>query len=449
MKKELAAGYACRLLSVAGGVIILPFIMGHLSEGEFAIWIIFTTAFMFQNVLDFGFCSSFTRYFSYALSGRSCLEKNRLDISKKAEGIDTRFFSELYRLSKTIYASLAIISTAFCFCFYYFYLSVIQENYDVNITVPWIVLSAALVLQVYFLYLNSLLQGVGRILDVQLSLIVSNLIFITSALIFVYMGYGILGLAFARLLGSMSYRLYLLIQVRINPPVQFKIVTTKIRKENWEIVLSQSLKLGITSLCVYLNGRLGLFVGAIILTVSLAATYSLTANIFIVIGSISLVANNMYLPKIYRSMSSGDITSIKFEIKRISALGIGVIFIPVLFFLLFGEMIFEVIDSNVLMPPVSLLIVYSVLVLFDFFYQVSIGVLNADNDFAYVKSQLFSTASSILFVIIVISSDYTVEMYELVAISLLPQLVFNYWYWPLKVYRKLTNENKPVKLIGN
>ncbi|HDZ9198541.1 TPA: hypothetical protein RUZ08_003291, partial [Vibrio cholerae] len=73
MNKIIAVGYISRLLSVASGVLILPLIMNDLTNEQFTIWMVFTAAYMFQNVLDFGFCSSFTRYFSYAVAGRKKL----------------------------------------------------------------------------------------------------------------------------------------------------------------------------------------------------------------------------------------------------------------------------------------------------------------------------------------------------------------------------------------
>ncbi|ENM5898486.1 oligosaccharide flippase family protein [Vibrio mimicus] len=440
MNKTIAVGYISRLLSVASGVLILPLIMNDLTNEQFTVWMVFTAAYMFQNVLDFGFCSSFTRYFSYAVSGRKKLILGEL--SRESGKIDESFFSELLTLSKMIYAILSILCIFICVLFYYSYIATLEVKLNLNLHTSWSVMSLAIIVQVYFLYLNSLFQGVGRVYDIQLASIISNVVFLVFGFILIKADLNILGLCIARLISTLSYRIIFLYYMKVSKLVEFKINWIYPKKDDAKVVFFQSIKSGISSAGLYFNGRGMIFLSSLYLSANDSSAFTLVSTIFLTILSLAMVSNNMYLQKMYEYSSRGDVVQLQNIIKKVFILGSLTIIIPSIIFLFSKEIIYDFIESKVPTPSITLIFCFMVYAVLEFIYQLSINIQVSINNLRYVYTLVISCFMSLCMVwLFFVVLDYN-QYYYILLSFIISQALFNYWYWPFKSYKILVNKNE-------
>ncbi|EOW9488190.1 hypothetical protein ACR0WA_003444 [Vibrio cholerae] len=440
MNKVIAVGYISRLLSVASGLLILPLIMNDLTNEQFTIWMVFTAAYMFQNVLDFGFCSSFTRYFSYAVAGRKKLILREL--THESGRVDKRFFSELLTLSKIVYAILSVVCVFICVIFYYTYIDTLEVKLDLNLQASWSVMSLAIIVQVYFLYLNSLFQGVGRVYDIQLASIISNVVFLFLGFVLIKADLNILGLCIARFISTLSYRITLLYYMKVSKLVEFKLNWILPKKDDVKVVFFQSIKTGVSSAGLYFNGRGMIFLSSLYLSASDSSAFTLVSTIFLTILSLAMVSNNMYLPKVYEYSSRGDTIRLQGIIKKVFILGLFTIIMPSIVFIFSKEFVYNIIDSKVPTPSVMLIlgfILYSVL---EFIYQLSINIQVSINNLRYVYTLAISCIMSLCMVWLFFVVFGFNQYYYILLSFIVSQAFFNYWYWPFKSYKILVNRNE-------
>ena len=106
--RDLILGYLAQFLSMANGLILLPFILGMLTADEVGIYYIFLTIGSLVVLSDFGFSGQISRSVSYVLSGADSLQKEGIEISK-SNSINFSLLSSLVSSAKYIFFRLAIL----------------------------------------------------------------------------------------------------------------------------------------------------------------------------------------------------------------------------------------------------------------------------------------------------------------------------------------------------
>lgn len=75
-------GFLSRAVVLGGNIILLPLILRGLSSDEYSIWMIFLTTLSLAILLDCGFASVISRYYTYVLSGCKQLPTGELKLDE-------------------------------------------------------------------------------------------------------------------------------------------------------------------------------------------------------------------------------------------------------------------------------------------------------------------------------------------------------------------------------
>lgn len=171
MKKSLLLGFLSRGISLAGNLILLPLILSNLTNSEYVIWTVFLSTLSLAILLDCGFASVISRYFTYILSGCRELPDGRLkesknNITEETTTVDCKLFTLVYRFSTHLYLLLSLILSTVLIIFWSMYLSEISAAKDIDLLVPWSLFSLAIVITLYFNKYNAYFFGIKRVSSV-------------------------------------------------------------------------------------------------------------------------------------------------------------------------------------------------------------------------------------------------------------------------------------------
>lgn len=432
MTSSILIGYLARLLSVGSGIIILPLVLRGLSDFEFNMWIVFSTAFLFQNVLDFGVTPTISRYFGYARAKKS---NNKTDTEDWKNTITPEV---IYHGAKIAYLLMTVITSVFCIIFYYLYIKPLELESGVSVTIGWFFIASALILNIYFLSLNSVLQGYERVIEIHYANIFSNVVFLVLGYVSYMYEMGLLGLTISRFASVLSHRIYCLYGLYFNP---IDCMSNKVKpKADFNIlkkIYHQSAMIGIGCIGGYLSNRSLVFIVTGYFTVSAASEFNIMAMLYTTLLSIALVATNTLLPTLSKNIFSGDIAKARKVSKQMYGFGLLTVLFGSLFIMIPGTYFLNLIGSNITLPNFELIVLFSILYLLEINYQISTNICSAFNEVRFIKSLIITGTLSLAVILFSLSVFKIKNVEYVVIIQLTGQLIFNYWYWPFKAKRFL------------
>ncbi|EJG1730871.1 TPA: hypothetical protein ACPV0D_000626 [Vibrio parahaemolyticus] len=432
MKNIILLGYASRALSLSGGLIVLPFVLTFLSEEEFAIWMIFVAASSLVNVLDFGFSSSFSRYFNYVRGG--CQSLSGDIISKQSEkcGINFGLYRTILDVAKKTYLSLGLFFVVISVALYYLYLAKIFNDNGVDFSEEWFVFSASLAINIFFLYYNALLTGLDKLDISYKATILSTITFLLISIALCILGLGLMGLCMAKLISILVFRLYCHIEIgKVN---DYRLILKSQRMiENVKPVFESATKVGFATIGNFLTNRASVFVVGAYLSLSDVAMFSLSSMLFATLVSVSMIVLNSYSPKIGKELVSSDGCLLKHYLFSSLGLGNAVFFLGSLCIIFLAPVALDLIGSNSQLPPASVLFLFAITFFLELNQQMSTTLLTLANRLNFVFSVFLF---GVIYIILCKFALAEIGATVIVAIvcQLLSQSVFNNWYWPWKTY---------------
>ena len=424
MLKSIFVGYLSRLLSVGGSILVLPLVLGSLSNFEFNMWIVFSTAFMFQSVLDFGFSPTISRFYGYARA-------NKNETDTVGSWLDKLTPELIYKGARSVYFLLGLMALILSIAFYFFYIKNLQDGETVIL--EWSFMALALIIHILFLNVNTLLHGYERVIDVHFSSVYSSLAFLILAYVFSLYGFGLLGLTMARFLSVFVNRLYCFYRL-YREPIELKI-DCKLRNGEWVLLKKigkQSVQVGFGALGGYLSNRSLVFFVTSFFTVGLASEYNISSMLFATILSVSLVASNTLIPTLSKSVFENNKPKEYKTVAQMYGLGLMTVALGGMTIILFGGLLLDLIGSEISLPNDKVIFAFIVLYMFEMIFQVSTYICATYNNVNYVKSILVSGIMNVC-VAYVGLRYFEIRNIEFVLMcQFFTQAIFNYWYWPRK-----------------
>lgn len=263
------------------------------SSAAGSLWNIFIQIGGLALLLDFGFLSSFGRNITYIFSGVKEL---------KAEGyvsVDNADNSISYSLLKTVINAMrryySIIALVFLTLFLVstpFYLNKVLHDYNGNkpvIWVSWITYGILVAYQLYTYYYSSLLTGRGMIKKLHQTIVIGQVCRISTSLLLLYLGYGIISLVAGQLVSDIVNRiLYYNAFYDKDLKKNLKSAVVQPVGDIMKIMSPNAIKIGVTTLGWFLTTKIIVLV-APLLSITLPTVGSIGKS-----GSINFsVANNV------------------------------------------------------------------------------------------------------------------------------------------------------------
>ncbi|GHT33591.1 hypothetical protein AGMMS49574_19590 [Bacteroidia bacterium] len=433
-KKDIVWSYFAQFFSIASGIIVLPFILRMLSPEEIGMNYLMLTIGSMVSLFDFGFAPQFGRNITYVFSGVRELKKEGIEIIPGQIEIDYRLLATMICTAKFVYRRLGFIILTLMLSFGSLYIYKVTNGFANvnNAFFIWIVYSVSTFFNIYYSYYTSLLTGKGLIMESKKAMVNSKITYIILVFIFLLAGIGLLGVVLANLISPfvnrfISYRYFFTPELKNK--ISTYIITQKEKIDLFKIIWYNAKKLGLVFVGSYAINKTSLFLAGLYLSLSEIASYGLMIQLVGLIMMISSTLFGVYQPKFSNLRIENNMSKL---IKSFA-------FTMNIYYLLFicGILCLigivpwglSLINSNATLPAISILFIYSFVVLLEGNHSNFATFIITKNTIPFVKPSLIAGGAIVSGSFI--SLKYTsLGILGLVLVQGLCQLVYANWKWP-------------------
>lgn len=442
-KEDVVWNYIGTIFSMGMGYLLLPFLLIYFDDETIGLWYIFMSLANVANLFIFGFAPSFARNVAYCWNGTDKLAKSgKYSGGDEVDNINCSLFVVLLKTCKKVYLVIALTATVF--------LSSIGTLYVYHIAgymlepihyVSWMIFLLAIFLNLYFGYYVSLLGGIGRVADKNKAQVVASLFRIVTTAALLMFGMGFLGACIAYLIYGFVFR--------IISKYYFEKSTSKIleqydkkqqvnRNDIWNCfrtIWPNTWREGLVSVSDFLCTQAGTMVGSFFLTLAQTGVYSLSVQLVVVIAKVARSFQLAYIPALQSSFIRND----KQESKEIHSMCILVycciFMLGILALFSIGIPLLKIIKPEMLIDE-SVLIGIGITQFIIVLRNCYASYLSTTNRIEYWKGFIISGCGSIVGSIVFLYF-FQVGVWGIIIAALISELVYNAWYWPLKVHKEL------------
>lgn len=431
-----------QVVSVASGLLLMPLMMVFVPEDYLGLWYVYAAIGAIVTLFDNTFAPALARNIAYVWTGARHLQKK--DVAEEdCEEIDPVLFKKVLRTCRLIYlvisgASLVIMLGGFT----WHVLSVSATLDSAVVIVSWTIYCAAVFFNMLYCYFSSFLRGTGDFVALNKATIISKLVYLGGALLFLLLDMGILGVSFSYFLSGFIFRFVSRFFFYRNPDVKKTLAAAKHKvtfAEEWaifKILWYNSWREGLIALANYFASQVTTLIASSYLSLSDTGVYSISMQI---ISSVSLVAFtyfNTSMPAIQSNYVAGDKEAVK---KLVSS---SAVFAVIMFAVCFAGAVFVGLPILHLIKPTYQfnILLLGIMAVYELLYKhhsLFCSYLSCTNRLPYVWSFLISSAFGLLFTFLLMQFT-NVGVYGLILGGMAAQLLFNNWFWPAKVLRELS-----------
>lgn len=307
-RSAVVIGALATIVRMGANVLLLPIILHHLTDAEFALWAVFVALGALGNLADFGFGLSIIRIYSYLWAGADDFDSEGL---RPITGSNKPNFPRIHEFNASVarlYYGLGALAAVFLL-----------------FSGPWFVASSeGVVCKARMLYCASAAygfsavynlvithwalacQGMNQVRETQKVHLISSLVFMLSATVLLILNFGLLSLVCASLLRVLiMHLLFLRVYRRAAPGEHFHPRTANMAflKRLWP----GAWKLGVISLAVYLAQYGTVLISRALLTDKDTASFSLTAQVAAVIANLAALWLSVKWPEITILRAQGEL----------------------------------------------------------------------------------------------------------------------------------------------
>lgn len=451
-KKDVIFGYIAQFFSVSSGIFILPLILHTLTKEEIGLNYLLLTLGSLVSLFDFGFAQQFGRNISYIFSGAQNLDKEGIDVAIDSKNINFNLLATILVTAKFVYRRIATIVLLCMISFGTFYIYVVTNGFikvDHSLLI-WIIFSFSTFFNIYYSYYNSFLLGKGLVLESKKALLYSRIIYIILSVLFLLLGFGLIGIVIANLIAPfynrfISYNFFYTTELKAKLNTYFVSNTEVLQL--FHILWHNTKKLGLVFISTNATNLISLFLAGLYLPLTVTASYGLMIQMTGLVMIISRTLFDMYQPR----FSSLRILGEKDMLLKEFAFSMNVyylLFIIGSFCLAFlGPWVLTLIDSNTQLPPFKTLLFFALIVFLEGNHSKFSAIIITSNTIPFVRSSLI-----VCFFIALgsyISLRFTsLEIIGLVLVQGICQLVYSNWKWPYFVCKQFGISFISFVLIG-
>lgn len=449
-KKDITWSYASYILQTSAGILLLPLILRMLPPEELAIWYVFLSISALVNLLDFGLQPTIMRNVSYVYSGARTLSREGIVEQKENLDIDYSLLKTLITSVKKIYFAIATIIAVILFAVGTRYLEGITIDLlnQADILFAWKIYILSVVFNFYFYYYTPLLTGQGRIAQSNQTIVFSKISFLLFSVIGLYLGYGLAGVAFGNLIGSLVNRVsayYFFYDEKTKSALK------AVEKKNYDIfsiLWSNAYKLGLVSVGSFLITKGNTLIAAKYLTLETVANYGLTLQIINLLVVFSSILFRTYMPLFNQNRMIGNPDEIVNQFSKSIMIMAYTYLSGTLVILLLGNKILLLLGSNTLLLSTEQTLFILIILFLEMNHSNCATLITTKNIVPFVMPSLISGVFILL--IALISVTYlSMGLWGLLIAQGLVQASYNNWKWPKEVLKDLEVSGAELVIRGN
>jgi len=442
-KKDVIWGYLAQFFSIASGIIVLPLILRMLSAEEIGMNYLMLTIGSLVALFDFGFSPQFGRNITYVFSGAQELKKEGIINACSETGINYRLLSTMIATAKFVYRRLALFSLVIMLTLGSLYIYRITNGFTNinNSFFIWLVYSLSVFFNIYYTYYSSLLIGKGMIMESRKALVYSRVIYIILVFLFLFLEFGLLGIAIANLIAPFINRMishFYFFTKELKKEINRFDISKEEKINLFQIIWHNAQKMGLVVISTYAIRKSSLFFAGLFLPLKDIASYGLMLQLGELILIVSSTLFTIYAPKFasLRVLNNTDklfkelaFTMNIYYILFILGFICLVIFVPWLLFL---------VKSNTVLPAVNIFVLYLLIVFLEGNHSNFASYILSGNSVPFVKQSLLAGGA------IIIGSFFslkytTLGILGLVLVQGICQLAYANWKWPYVVCKEFHN----------
>lgn len=440
-RRDAVWSYIGTIVSMGANFFMLPFLMYFLTPDMLGLWYVLVSMGNITSLFDFGFAVTFSRNITYCWSGASELKKEGVVFSENSEP-NYALMKEVLSASKFIYASISVIALFILITAGSLYVRYITRNSESYVPViAWLIYALAVFLNLYYGYYASFLRGVGAITQANKNILYARGAHIILMIIFLFMGFGIIGASCAylaygivfRLLGKYHFYKYKDIGKNL-AEIRAKTSFAKL-KEVFITVWHNAWRDGLISICDYLCSQASVIICSVYMPLSQTGLYSIGVQIATAINQISKTLYTAKQPEIQNAYIMSDRAKIQSIMKYVVFTFIGLFIMGVAGFILVGRPLLKLVkpDAVVSVPVFLGIALYNLMLGFRDCYA---SYFSCTNRILYLKAYIISAISGVTLSFIAMGI-FDLGVWGLIMSQIISQLSYNVWYWPLKAMREI------------
>lgn len=438
-KKDFVWTLLATFFKIGAGVLLFPFILRMLPAETVGVWTIFTTIAQLTYLFDFGFNASFARNVSYVFSGVKSLKKEGYDVVNDVDSVDYGLLAGTIRAMRYFYSRMAVVLFVLFATVGTIYVSVLMKDYvgDVcEVYVAWIILVLINSYNLYTLYYESLMNGRGLVKRVHQIILVGNVVYILFAVMLILLGGGLVAIVASQAISVLLIR-FLSKRAFYTKDIIEGISSTK--DADYKSILSSitpnAVKVGLTSLGGFVINKSSMFIGSLFVSLELMASYGITLQLLVVIGTLGGIVSRVYMPKVFQWRVEGRIDKVKRMFYLSSGVMAMVFIVSGIVIVLWGDWLLGLLKSGTMLLPSGLLILVFVQNYLEYNHSNAAQYLLSKNEVPFFKASLISALGVlVLLCVFVVWLDWGVL--GMILAPMLVQAAYQNWKWPLEVIKE-------------
>lgn len=439
-KKDIYWSYLAQFFSLASGIIILPMVLRMLSTEEIGMNYLMLTIGSLVALFDFGFSPQFGRNITYVFSGARELKKEGIDIVEGQVGVNYKLLATMISTARLVYRILAVLVLFLMLTLGSLYIYHVTNGFtNVNNSfIIWVVYSISTFFNIYYLYYTSLLTGRGLVMQSKKAMVFSKIVYLILAFLFLYLGWGLLGLSLANLISPFVNR-FISYYYFFTKDLKERLSSIEIEKKEkidlFKIIWHNSRKLGLVFVGAYAIGKLSMFLAGLFLSLEDVASYGLMIQLVGLIGTISSTLFYAYNPV----FSALRVEHNNNKLLKTFAFTMNIYYILFvmgsLFLIYIAPFLLNIIGSNAVLPSRCIVILFCCVMILEGNHSCFSTMIVTKNKIPFVESSLIAGA-------LIAIGDYMVLAYTslgilgLVLIQGGVQIVYANWKWPYEVFKE-------------
>jgi len=342
--------------------------------------------------------------------------------------------------SRRIYRTVSLLAACFMGVGSLYILHIASPGVDgAKALAAWLLYAAGVGFMVYYSYLNNVYKGLGRIQELQVAHIINQTVYIVLQLVFLYAGFGIVGLAAANLAVSLVYRLQLgrrigaLAREHAESYAEAKREMRSRFLGTYHAIRHNAKGIGLVLVGNYIQTQGSILLLSAFLSLSTVASYGLTMQLISIVATVSAVPFNTYIPRMSSLRIAGETERLKDVYSLVTVFSYMTFLVGGAAVLLLGREVVGLVRSNTgLLTPMQTL----VLLVFSFVltnHQRSTNYISLGNRQPYVASYVVSSLVSLALSAVLLWRGYGV--WGVILVNLLVQSAYNGWKWPAEAMK--------------
>lgn len=437
-KQDVVWSFIAQFFALGTGLITLPLVLRLLTAEEIGMNYLMMSVSSIVALLDFGFSAQFGRNITYVFAGSPELRKE--GVVPSTGEINYNLLSNMIGVARRVYVIMATVTLVLMLSGGTAYIHHVTDGFTNvrNSLAIWIVYSISVFFNVYYGYLSSLLSGRGLIKDSKVATIVSRIAQIIMTVVFLLIGWGLMGVVISNFVSTFLYRL---MAIRYFYDKEMKSClagacpTMAEQKKLFNIIWFNAKKLGLVFLGAYVVNKFGMFIAGFFLSLADIASYGLMLQFIGIINSLSSIFYQSCAPMFNSLRSEGKSQELLEKFSFSMAVYYVLFILGCASFIILGPWLFELLRSNAILPPSYVIIVYCVVLLLENNHSNFSTFIVTGNKIPFVESSLIIGAAISLGSFLVLK--YTaLGILGLVLVQGIVQLCYANWKWPYEVCRE-------------